>query len=423
VLVVLPRVPDAAEHLEAVVGELDAALGHERLGRVGQLRAVDRTGADGGGGVGHQALGHLQPQARVGEEVLHRLERADRAPEGDPVLGVGEGHLEVGVHGPDRLGGAQHRHHVAEVRDRDVGGLARSADEVGGGHGHRLQHERRPGSGHVEAVDHRHADTGGVRAHQDQGRPVGAVGVDEGPGAVRQVGHHVDPAVEHEPVTGSDELARRALGERPRGPAAAGDQLAEHAGGPGGAVGGQRRHHRAVAGEGPGLEAGAPLGGEKGGVEDAVARRRAATGGLVGQEAEPPQLGGGAPVGGVVALGTVGTGPHHRQGDLVVHEPDGGLEQHLLLVGGAGQELDGHDRPLSSSGPDEVPAVRSSTISSRCGASPASRWGCGAERRARGATGWAPCSGRGTLGTTPRARRPWWRSRAPPPPRRTPRRR
>ena len=147
VLVVLPRVPDAAEHLEAGVGQLEAVLGHEGLGGMGQLRAVGVVGAEGGGRRRHDAHRHLERQAGVGDEVLEALERADRAPEGDPVLGVGDGHVEVGPHGADRLGGDQHGGDLGLVGQRCLGRLPGGADEVVGSDGDIGERRRRPSGG------------------------------------------------------------------------------------------------------------------------------------------------------------------------------------------------------------------------------------------------------------------------------------
>src|SRR5215469_2794083 len=99
VLVVLPGVPDAAEDLEAGVRELDAALPDERLGRVGEGRTVRRATTEGAGRGRHDALAHLEKQARIGEDMLDRLEGPDRAPERDARLGVVERQTEVRVHG------------------------------------------------------------------------------------------------------------------------------------------------------------------------------------------------------------------------------------------------------------------------------------------------------------------------------------
>src|ERR1700741_2626040 len=96
-LVVLPRVSDAAEDLEAGVRELDAALPDERFGRVGQGRAVRRAAPEGGGRGRHDALGHLEEQARISQDMLDRLEGPDRASERDARLGVVERQPEVRV--------------------------------------------------------------------------------------------------------------------------------------------------------------------------------------------------------------------------------------------------------------------------------------------------------------------------------------
>src|SRR3954470_11553788 len=68
VLVVLPGVPDAAEHLEAVLGHVDAAVAHERLRHAGHRGAVRLAGADGPGGGEGDGLAHLELEAGVGQE-------------------------------------------------------------------------------------------------------------------------------------------------------------------------------------------------------------------------------------------------------------------------------------------------------------------------------------------------------------------
>src|SRR3954452_6079566 len=77
VLVVLPRVADASEHLEAVLRQLDAALGDERLGRMRELGPLGCAAPQRGRRCRDESLCHLEPEAGVGEEVLDRLEGPD----------------------------------------------------------------------------------------------------------------------------------------------------------------------------------------------------------------------------------------------------------------------------------------------------------------------------------------------------------
>ena len=91
---------------------------------------------------------------------------------------------------------------------------------------------------------------------------------------------------------------------------------------------GQGPDHHAVPDERAGLEASTPLGRHQGGVEQAVARERTAAAGLVGQQAEPAELGGGRGVAVERLLGAVGGGADDGEGDLGVHQADRGVDEH-----------------------------------------------------------------------------------------------
>ena len=102
-LVVLPGVADTAENLEAVLAQVDPAFTDEGLGDAGRFPAVIIC-TDAACRRQRDGLAHLQRETGVGEQVFHRLERADRPTEGDALLCVRHGRREVGVHRTDRLG-------------------------------------------------------------------------------------------------------------------------------------------------------------------------------------------------------------------------------------------------------------------------------------------------------------------------------
>ena len=156
--------------------------------------------------------------------------------------------------------------------------------------------EGAPGAGDVEAFQWPDRDAGDVGAHQHLGRAVGCACGEEHPSAVLDLGHHRDRAVEAEAVAVDREVTRDRLLEGPRRPRLPGDQLGEHRSRCGVGAADEGVDHHGVAGERSRLQAGPPLGGEHGGVEHAVARGRPATVGLVGEQAEPAELGRGGAV-------------------------------------------------------------------------------------------------------------------------------
>src|ERR1700728_5420305 len=76
VLIMLPREPDASEYLEAVLGERDATLTNERLRDTRQLGRVCPRGLDTSSGRDCHCPAALQQAARIGKDVLDRLERS-----------------------------------------------------------------------------------------------------------------------------------------------------------------------------------------------------------------------------------------------------------------------------------------------------------------------------------------------------------
>ena len=104
VLVVFPREADASEHLEAVLCQVDAGVGDVRLGHARRFDPVAVVGSEALGRGERDRVAHLQRETRVGEKMLDRLERPDRAPERDSVLRVSHGCREIPIHRADRLG-------------------------------------------------------------------------------------------------------------------------------------------------------------------------------------------------------------------------------------------------------------------------------------------------------------------------------
>ena len=66
-------------------------------------------------GVVLQAAGVLELAQDLGQLVLDRLVGADRAPEREPLLGVGDAHVEARLHRSERLGGDQRLREVPRV--------------------------------------------------------------------------------------------------------------------------------------------------------------------------------------------------------------------------------------------------------------------------------------------------------------------
>ena len=95
---------DAAVHLHAVLHQLGAVVADVRLGRARELGGVGRAGGDRGGGVVADGVARLEPRLHVGEAVLERLVRRERAAERVAVEGPLDGHVEGGLHRADRLG-------------------------------------------------------------------------------------------------------------------------------------------------------------------------------------------------------------------------------------------------------------------------------------------------------------------------------
>ena len=113
--VVLPREPDAAVHLHAVLGVL--VRGVERKRERGRRRERDRVAVvDGARRVPRRGPGELDPAEHVGALVLHALELADRTPELDAILGVRRRGVDAPLREADELGGEQRRRCVGDTR-------------------------------------------------------------------------------------------------------------------------------------------------------------------------------------------------------------------------------------------------------------------------------------------------------------------
>ena len=106
--VVLPCEPDATVHLEAVTGHLRTVLVDVALRHARQLLSI-HVGVDRTGGRHCERLRRLHAEPHVGEPMLERLERADRAAECLAVFHVGERQVEQGVDRADTFATLQGR--------------------------------------------------------------------------------------------------------------------------------------------------------------------------------------------------------------------------------------------------------------------------------------------------------------------------
>src|SRR5260370_4572430 len=88
VQVVLPRVPDAAVHLDAVLRGASRRGARGGFGDVGGTATVPVAGIDRHGRVLDRAVGPLDREGHVGELVLDGLKRPDGTVELDALLGV-----------------------------------------------------------------------------------------------------------------------------------------------------------------------------------------------------------------------------------------------------------------------------------------------------------------------------------------------
>ena len=103
--VVLPRHPDAAVHLDAVLEELDRVVADVGLGAAREQRPV--VGAlviERGGEAVSACEGGFEPDADVGDPVLERLIRRQRSAEAPPVRQPLERDGEARVHRTGGLG-------------------------------------------------------------------------------------------------------------------------------------------------------------------------------------------------------------------------------------------------------------------------------------------------------------------------------
>ncbi|MEZ5237272.1 MAG: hypothetical protein R2749_31950 [Acidimicrobiales bacterium] len=144
-------------------------------GDAGRLGAVAVVGAERGGGGEHHRLAHLHGQAGVGQHVLDGLERADRPPEGDAILGVLHGHLELGVHGTHRLRRRQQRSQGQLALQLLVDG-AGGAQHRTGRYGDAVEADLGEATAQIERVELGDRDAGGVGRHQRLGGAGGGCG-------------------------------------------------------------------------------------------------------------------------------------------------------------------------------------------------------------------------------------------------------
>ena len=109
---------DAAVHLGGGAHDRGADLGEMRLGVGRQQRRLVGPRVEGMRGVPHQRPRRLELRDHLRAQVLHGLERRDRAAELLALLRVGDGHLDRALAGAERVG-----------RDRDAAGVEHAIDE------------------------------------------------------------------------------------------------------------------------------------------------------------------------------------------------------------------------------------------------------------------------------------------------------
>ena len=131
VQVVLDGVADGAVALQGLPAAEAGGVGRHGLGH------RDVAGLHRGRGAADRGPGEGELLERVGEVVLHRLERADRHAELLALLGVVDGQVEHPLAEPDELGGGAEREPVGVVAHRrledrvlegDVAGLLEDGD-------------------------------------------------------------------------------------------------------------------------------------------------------------------------------------------------------------------------------------------------------------------------------------------------------
>src|SRR4029077_12746437 len=101
--VVLPRVADAAEDLDAFLREHPLAVAGRGLRHRGRTRPAGIVLGDRQRGEVPEGPGALERDQQIGELVLDRLERTDRHAELLAMLGVLECSVEDRLRGPDHL--------------------------------------------------------------------------------------------------------------------------------------------------------------------------------------------------------------------------------------------------------------------------------------------------------------------------------
>ena len=104
----LPRVADAAQHLDGVLGALERGRRCQRCRGRDRGRELLVVGVQAGG-VPRERPGRLQPAQRIGTAVLHGLELADGPAELDALRGVGGRGVHTPRRHPDALRGADQR--------------------------------------------------------------------------------------------------------------------------------------------------------------------------------------------------------------------------------------------------------------------------------------------------------------------------
>ena len=242
--IVLPREPDAAQHLDAVLGngdegvEGDGAGGGDRDAGAGVAGIAGVLAVERGGGIPGHGPGLLGQHEHVGAAVLHGLELADGPAELAAVAGVGGG----GVDAPGGAAGGLRR------RQRDADGLDPGPGEPGQrGGGRTVERQAGETTGGVEGVDRSGGDGGAV----DGGPPLRPSdrGRDDHDVGQRAAQHRAGGAGEAErAVVAAGALD--AAGQRDRADPAAGGQVgpqvsSHERGRPHGGQHRARRHHPA----------------------------------------------------------------------------------------------------------------------------------------------------------------------------------
>ena len=171
VQVVLPGEADAAVGLQAHLRNLRAGVADIGLGDARDLRRGRTTVGDGLRGGRRTRGAHLDPETDVGEDVLERLERPDRATERDARLRVLNRDLGELAHRADRLGEGERDRHVELGVDARLGAAARAEHRAVREHDVVEAHVGEA-TGEVESVERHDRDARRLRVDDELGDPL-----------------------------------------------------------------------------------------------------------------------------------------------------------------------------------------------------------------------------------------------------------